>query len=123
MADAAGEPRPLKLFVRIFSAALVFAGLIMVATLAWYLTGRVGGLGRFVVAALMSAGIAWFGIAYFRQLANPPPPEPAPTDVHPSLQLAYVCEMCGLELAVVKVAKEKAPRHCGESMELVRIEG
>jgi hypothetical protein len=30
--------------------------------------------------------------------------------------------MCGLELAVVAVAKERAPKHCGESMVLVRRE-
>jgi hypothetical protein len=30
--------------------------------------------------------------------------------------------MCGLELAVVAVAKERAPKHCGEAMVLVRRE-
>jgi hypothetical protein len=40
--------------------------------------------------------------------------------VHPGLRLAYVCDMCGLELAVLKVAKERAPKHCGETMTLVR---
>jgi hypothetical protein len=30
--------------------------------------------------------------------------------------------MCGLELAVVAVAKERAPKHCGESMVLVQRE-
>ena len=39
---------------------------------------------------------------------------------HPGLRLAYVCDMCGLELAVLKVAKERAPKHCGETMTLVR---
>lgn len=42
-----------------------------------------------------------------------------PEDVPETISLSYVCEMCGLELAVVKVAKEKAPKHCGEEMKLV----
>lgn len=90
------------------------------AALLWFVAGRTGGIGRFFVAALMALGIAWFGIGYFRQVADPPPPEPEPATVDPSLRLAYLCEMCGLELAVVKVAKDRAPKHCGESMVLVR---
>jgi hypothetical protein len=42
--------------------------------------------------------------------------------VHPGLRLADLCEMCGLELAVVKVSKDRAPRHCGEAMTLTRRE-
>jgi hypothetical protein len=64
--------------------------------------------------------VASLGIGYFRQVGNPPPPDPEPLAVHPGLRLAYVCDMCGLELAVLKVAKERAPKHCGETMTLVR---
>ena len=104
---------------------LVLAGLFaffLVVTL-WFLVGAVSSrLVRLAVAALMSLGIAWFGIGYASHLANPPPPEAPPTDVHPGLRLAYLCEMCGLELAVVKVSKDRAPRHCGEAMTLTRRE-
>ena len=69
-------------------------------------------------------GAAWvvasLGIGYFRQVGNPPPPDPEPIAVNPGLRLAYVCDMCGLELAVLKVAKDRAPKHCGETMTLVR---
>ena len=65
----------------------------------------------------LAFGVASLGIGYFRQLANPPPPDPEPVEVHPGLRLAYVCEMCGLELAILKVARDKAPKHCGEEME------
>jgi hypothetical protein len=87
----------------------------------WFVAGAVPSrIVRFGVAALMSLGIAWFGIGYASHFANPPPPEEPPTDVHPGLRLAYLCEMCGLELAVVKVSRDRAPRHCGEPMTLTR---
>lgn len=84
--------------------------------------GDVGGVMRWVAGIVMGAGIAAFGVGYFRHLANPPPPDPEPMRVDPELRLAYVCEMCGLRLAVVEVAKERAPRHCGEAMILIREE-
>jgi hypothetical protein len=80
----------------------------------------ISGPGRILIAAGMALAIAWLGIGYFRQLTNPPPPDPQPVEVDPRLRLAYVCEMCGLELAVVMAAKDKAPKHCGEPMILVR---
>ncbi|HEX2052144.1 MAG TPA: hypothetical protein VHJ78_00275 [Actinomycetota bacterium] len=84
--------------------------------------GNVTGGWRIAVAALMGLFIARVGLGYFRYLTNPPPPEPSPVHVDPRLQLSYLCEMCGLELAVVTVARERAPKHCGESMVLVRRE-
>lgn len=106
---------------------LTSLGLVLLVFLAavviWYLVESLSGSGRawrLVMAAFMSLVIGWFGIGYFRQLQHPPPPELPPIDVHPSLRLAYVCEMCGLELSVLKAAKEKAPKHCGEEMVLIR---
>lgn len=74
------------------------------------------------MALVMFLFIAWFGIGFFRQLGNPPPPDLPPDEVDPALRLAYVCEMCGLELAVVKAAKDKAPKHCSEPMVLIQKE-
>ena len=97
--------------------------LIAVVAALWFAVGSVSNrLFRGGVAIVMALGIFWLGVGYFAQLGNPPPPEPPPTDVHPGLRLAYLCEMCGLELAVVKVAKDRAPRHCGEAMTLTRRE-
>lgn len=83
---------------------------------------NIAGLGRLLVAIAIGLGVLWFGVGYFRQLGNPPPPDPGPVSVDPGLQLAYQCEMCGLELALLKAGKEKAPSHCGEKMVLVRLE-
>jgi hypothetical protein len=75
---------------------------------------------RVLVGAVLFVVVAGLGIGYFRQVGNPPPPDPEPIAVNPGLRLAYVCDMCGLELAVLKVAKDRAPKHCGETMTLVR---
>lgn len=104
---------------------LAVVGVIVIAaagTLLVRSVGNVTGSWRIVVAVIMGLVIARIGIGYFRYLTNPPPPEPSPVHVDPRLQLSYLCEMCGLELAVVAVAKERAPKHCGESMVLVRRE-
>ena len=112
-----------RLVWKITRRLLIGLVLFFVLVALWFLVGAVSSkLVRFGVAALMSLGIAWLGIGYFSQLGNPPPPDAPPTDVHPGLRLAYLCEMCGLELAVVKVSKDRAPRHCGEAMTLTRRE-
>ncbi|HVE75167.1 MAG TPA: hypothetical protein VND22_00180 [Actinomycetota bacterium] len=111
---------PAALIRVVLGLALLIISSMAVGVLFFFLSGRVTGVARVLVAIAMSLFILWFGIGYFRHLANPPPPDPEPMDVHPGLRLAYLCEMCGLELAVVKVAKERAPKHCGESMQLIR---
>ncbi|MCA1840425.1 MAG: hypothetical protein ABR507_04070 [Actinomycetota bacterium] len=122
--DLQGAPEratnPGKLLLRIAGGILLAVAVMVVASLLLFAAGGARGIFRLVIAGAMGLSIAWFGVGYFRQLGNPPPPDPEPTEVHPSLRLAYVCEMCGLELAVVKVAKDKAPRHCGEGMVLVQ---
>lgn len=106
----------------------VVAGVVLLILLAAGITGLVtaigdvGGVVRWVVGGVMGVAIAAFGAGYFRYLGNPPPPDPEPMKVDPELRLAYVCEMCGLRLAVVEVAKERAPRHCGEAMVLIKQE-
>ncbi len=99
---------------------LGIAVLIMAASSLLLLASNASGILRILIAMAMSVLIAAFGIGYFRQLGNPPPPEAEPVAVDPRLRLAYLCEMCGLELAVVIAAKDKAPKHCGEEMALVR---
>ncbi|MEX2587737.1 MAG: hypothetical protein WD602_07100 [Actinomycetota bacterium] len=84
--------------------------------------GDVGGVLRWIAGGAMGLAIGAFGAGYFRYLANPPPPDPEPMKVDPELRLAYVCEMCGMRLAVLEMAKERAPRHCGEAMVLIKQE-
>ncbi len=114
------EPGAAKLLARVVVGILLVGAITVAGTLLLMAVGSVSGVLRGLVAALMGLGIAIFGIGYFRFLTNPPPPEPEPVKVDPRLRLAYVCEMCGLELAVVAVAKERAPKHCGEAMILLR---
>ena len=126
--DTAGDEAPggripgsiqmLGRIIRVFLAAFV----VMIAlTIVWFLSGVLGSpILRVLVGAVLFVVVASLGIGYFRQVGNPPPPDPEPFAVHPGLRLAYLCDMCGLELAVLKVAKDRAPKHCGETMTLVR---
>ena len=106
---------------RIIRVFLVAFGVMIALTIVWFLSGVLNSpILRVLVGAVLFLVVASLGIGYFRQVGNPPPPDPEPMAVHPGLRLAYVCDMCGLELAVLKVAKERAPKHCGETMTLVR---
>jgi hypothetical protein len=113
-----GSIQMLGRIIRIFLAAFV----VMIAlTIVWFLSGVLDSpILRVLVGAVLFVVVAGLGIGYFRQVGNPPPPDPEPIAVNPGLRLAYVCDMCGLELAVLKVAKDRAPKHCGETMTLVR---
>lgn len=97
----------------IFGAFAVAGGL-------WFVSTAARGLWRVLIALAIGVGIAAFGIGFFRQFANAPPAEDSPAEVPAEYGLVYVCEVCGLELSVVKVAKEAAPKHCGEEMTLIR---
>jgi hypothetical protein len=118
-AEAAG---PGKVIARVAGGVGGIVVVTVVLTLLVIALGNVTGGWRIAVAGLMGLGIAKIGIGYFSYLTHPPPPDLPPMKVDPQLRLSYLCEMCGLELAVVAVAKERAPKHCGESMVLVQRE-
>lgn len=120
--DGNGLAPPAASIVRgVVKFFLVIFGAMVVLSLLWFLSGTLTSFTlRVIVGGVLALISASIGISYFRQVGNPPPPDPEPTVVSPGLRLAYVCEMCGLELAVLKVAKERAPRHCGEAMLLTR---
>jgi hypothetical protein len=126
--EAAGDQTPegripgsVQMLGRIIRVFLVAFGVMLALTIVWLLSGVLDSpILRVLVGAVLFLVVASLGIGYFRQVGNPPPPDPEPMAVHPGLRLAYVCDMCGLELAVLKVAKERAPKHCGETMTLVR---
>lgn len=114
-------PGSIQMLGRIIRVFLVAFGVMLALTIVWFLSGVLDSpILRVLVGAVLFLVVASLGIGYFRQVGNPPPPDPEPMAVHPGLRLAYVCDMCGLELAVLKVAKERAPKHCGETMTLVR---
>jgi hypothetical protein len=115
-----GGPRR-SVAATIVRAVLFLAAASVIAGVVFFFAAKVpGGFFRVLVGALIALGIALFGIGFFRQFSNPPPPESPLTEVSPELRLVYRCELCGMELAVLKVAQDKAPRHCGEEMVLLR---
>src|SRR4030081_3681117 len=116
-----GIPGAVQLLGRILRGFLAAVLGMTALAIVWFLSGVLGSpILRVLVGAVLFVVVASLGIGYFRPVGNPPPPDPEPLAVHPGLRLAYVCDMCGLELAVLKVAKERAPKHCGETMNLVR---
>jgi hypothetical protein len=119
--EQAPELRAGQMVGRVAKVFLRILLLMVVLSVIWLISGALSSFVlRVIVGLVLAGGSAALGINYFRQVGHPPPPDPIPTAVHPGLRLAYVCEMCGLELAVLKVAKDRAPKHCGEAMELVR---
>ncbi len=92
------------------SLAVLFAvALVVVGEMFGYLRT---GVGLTVVALVLVAGFK-----YWRDVGLIPP-EPEATDVR-AQGLRYVCAMCGLQLKVEVAAKERPPKHCGESMQLI----
>jgi hypothetical protein len=92
-----------------------------IALVALVLFGELYGYFRSVVGILLFAAIAYWGLrASYSAVSYEPEPEIA--DVR-DLDLKYVCTMCGLELKVEVAAQDKAPKHCGEPMQLVRSGG
>ncbi|HEY7660924.1 MAG TPA: hypothetical protein VIC58_10040 [Actinomycetota bacterium] len=74
-------------------------------------------LGAVVLAAL----IAWLGITGLRAAsgAGVDLESPAPEDVD-ELDVYLVCRECGTELRVTRLGELQVPRHCGETMDVVR---
>lgn len=114
-------PGSIQMLGRIIRLLLVALVLMVALSIVWFLSGVLGSpILRVMFGAVLFVIVASLGVGYFRQVGNPPPPDPEPMAVSQTLRLAYVCDMCGLELAVLKVAKERPPKHCGETMTLVQ---
>jgi hypothetical protein len=94
---------------------------VVLALLAMVTLGESFGYYRSVTGVLMFLGILVFGVRYVRTMGDIPP-EPEITDIS-EYGLKYVCGNCGLELKVEKAARDKAPTHCMEPMNLVREGG
>jgi hypothetical protein len=78
---------------------------------------------RIAIGILVFVLILGGVVALLRVLANPPPAkdEGMLEDVSAE-ELRYSCVVCGTEIRMLRKPKGdvKAPRHCGESMELRR---
>ena len=96
------------------------AGLAL-ALLAFVALGPLFGWVRSGIAVAMFFGILIFGARQVRSMVKAPP-EPEVADVS-EYGLRYECTMCGLELKVEVAARDRAPTHCMEPMELVRTGG
>jgi hypothetical protein len=95
-------------------ARVVALVLLLITALA---LGLFYGFVRAFIAVALGAVIVWIGGRYLQSVIAAPK-EPEVTDVA-DFDLRYVCTMCGLELKVEKVAKDRAPTHCMEKMVLV----
>lgn len=93
------------------------AGSIVVVGILGYLYGFL----RAGLAVGMFLAIVLVGTRFVRQMVVAPP-EPEVADVG-AYGLKYVCDNCGLELKVEKVAKDRPPSHCTEPMKLVHEGG
>jgi hypothetical protein len=93
----------------------------ILALLAMVILGESFGYYRSITGVLMFLGILIFGTRYVWTMGDIPP-EPEVTDIS-EYGLKYVCGNCGLELKVEKAARDKAPTHCMEPMNLVREGG
>ena len=103
-------PRALGSHVKALVGAAALVALVVFGTLYGYW--------RAVVGILLFAGIVYWGLrASYSAVSYEP--EPEAIDVSDQ-GLKYVCTMCGLELRVEVAAQDKAPKHCGEPMQLVR---
>jgi hypothetical protein len=99
----------------------VIAAFALVTGVVFVFLGEVYGYLRAAIGLLMFAAITYVGVRWVASAASSQP-DAEPADVS-DLGLKYVCRMCGLELRVELAAKESAPRHCMEPMELVRTGG
>jgi hypothetical protein len=110
-----------RLWITLWRRVAVRLSLLVVALIAVALLTPSYGLLRSAIGVALFAAVLIFGFKYWRDVGLIPP-EPDPEDVS-DYGLKYVCTVCGLELKVEKVAKDKPPTHCGEKMELVRTGG
>ena len=96
------------------------ASLVLLALLVALLGSSYGNM-RVAIGGAVALFLISFAFRYWRDVGRIPP-DPETTDVT-DRDLRYICSMCGLELRVEIAARDRAPTHCGESMELVTGSG
>ena len=72
-------------------------------------------------AVAIGLAIAWLGLTALRAASGvgAPPGRPDPEDVD-ELDVFLVCRECGTEFRVTRLGELQIPRHCGETMQVVR---
>src|SRR5205807_2963147 len=82
--EAAGDEAPggripgsIQMLGRIIRVFLVAFGVMLALTIVWFLSGVLNSpILRVLVGAVLFLVVASLGIGYFRQVGNPPPPDP-----------------------------------------------
>lgn len=72
-------------------------------------------------AVAIGLAIAWLGLTALRAASGvgAPAGRPDPEDVD-ELDVFLVCGECGTEFRVTRLGELQIPRHCGETMHVVR---
>jgi hypothetical protein len=72
-------------------------------------------------AIVIGLAIAWFGLTALRAASGvgAPAGRTDPEDVG-ELDVFLVCGECGTEFRVTRLGELQIPRHCGETMQVVR---
>jgi hypothetical protein len=77
--------------------------------------------GSIAIRAIVALAIGLMVIAVVRRslaaLGAAPPAPPPKVDARPA-DVVYVCTLCGTRLRLEVAATGKAPKHCGEEMEV-----
>ena len=94
------------------------ASLALLVGIALVVLGEAFGYVRSAIALAAFVALFLFGFKYWRDVGLIPP-EPVTRDVSDQ-GLRYVCAICGLELKVEVAARDRAPTHCAEPMQLIR---
>ena len=73
-----------------------------------------------VIAAAIFLAILFAGFSFLRGVASMTPKEKIEPEDVAELDVFFVCGECGTEYQVTRLGEIQVPRHCGESMKVVR---
>ena len=72
------------------------------------------------IAAAMFLVIAFVGLSFLRGIVVGVPKERIEPEDVADLDVFFVCRECGTEFQVTRLGEVQVPRHCGETMLVVR---
>ena len=72
------------------------------------------------IAAAMFLAIAFVGLSFLRGIVAGVPKERIEPEDVADLDVFFVCRECGTEFQVTRLGEVQVPRHCGETMLVVR---
>ena len=97
-------------------------GVCVLLVVAHYAGGVSWGL-RAALGLLLATLVLRWGVASIRPLQLGSKTYEPVDVVEPSGVPVYACQTCGTQLVLLRRGSDRAPRHCGEAMELVRTGG